>query len=204
MTGFGRALPVLMAALIGVPALAAGGEDPDWPCIQRLVPEISAGMVWAGPPLDQAPGWEEDAELSKLAPRLAKRVMPLAEAERVIEDFAGKQGAARDRKLTMLFAGIFEKINDERNTVIAGIKRFAKRQKRLAGRIEGQLAALDSLPAGQGAEQDARRADLVEKNRWDSRIYEQREASLTYLCETPVLLEQRLFALGRTIQYHLD
>ena len=204
MTSLARALPVLMLALTGSPALAAGGEDLDWPCIQRLVPEISAGMVWAGPPLDQALEWREDAEVAEAATRMAKRAMPLAEAEQAIEEFAVRHGAAKDPKLTMLFAGVFEEINGKRATVIAGIKRFTRRQKQLAGRIEAQLGELDSLTPGQGAEQDARRAELIEQNRWDSRIYEQREASLTYLCETPVLLEQRLFALGRAIQYHLE
>lgn len=204
MTDLARALPVLMLALAGFPALAAAGEDSDWPCVQRLVPEISAGMVWAGPPLDKASGWRDDADVAGIAPRLAKRVMPLDEAEREIEALADGRGADKDRKLTLLFAGIFENINDERTKVIAGIMRFTQRQKQLAGRIETQLGELDTQPSSQGAEQDARRADLIERNHWDSRIYEQREASLTYLCETPVLLEQRLFALGRAIQYHLD
>ena len=41
-------------------AAAAAAEDPDWPCVQRLMPEISPATVWGGPPLDDAaPAWRE-------------------------------------------------------------------------------------------------------------------------------------------------
>jgi len=44
---------------------------------------------------------------------------------------------------------------------------------------------------------------LSEQLNWDTRVYDEREQSLRYVCETPVLLEQRLFALGRHIAEHL-
>ena len=34
---------------------------------------------------------------------------------------------------------------------------------------------------------------------WDMRIFQDRQQALTYVCETPVILEQRVFALGRAI-----
>ena len=34
---------------------------------------------------------------------------------------------------------------------------------------------------------------------WDQRVFTDRQQSLTYVCETPVILEQRLFALGRAL-----
>ena len=42
-----------------------------------------------------------------------------------------------------------------------------------------------------------------EKLDWDTRIFTDRQAQLTYVCETPVILEQRAFALGRAIAGHL-
>ncbi|RYI14311.1 MAG: hypothetical protein EON48_11985, partial [Acetobacteraceae bacterium] len=42
-----------------------------------------------------------------------------------------------------------------------------------------------------------------EKLDWDVRIFTDRQAQLTYVCETPVILEQRAFALGRAIAGHL-
>jgi hypothetical protein len=35
-------------------ALAAMNTDPDWPCIQRKVPELSIASLWQGPPADDA------------------------------------------------------------------------------------------------------------------------------------------------------
>ena len=185
-------------------AAIAAGEDPDWPCIQRLVPEISAGMVWAGPPLDEAPDWRDDSAISDLAARLTDRRLPPAKTEALIEEFAHGRRADNDRQLTMLFAAVLDRINRERLSVIEGIRRFTRRQRALASRIESALAEIDTLPDKGTAEQEARRAALIEQTRWDTRIYEEREKSVTYLCETPVLLEQRVFKLGRTIQGFLD
>jgi hypothetical protein len=42
-------------------------------------------------------------------------------------------------------------------------------------------------------------SQLSEEIAWDTRVYEEREQSLTYVCETAVLLEQRLFQIGRHI-----
>lgn len=204
----GRLGPAVLAGiwivLASGPGLAAATE-PDWPCVQRLVPHVSAGMVWAGPSLDAVPDWQSDPQISELAGELSRRALPMSEAEARVEAFADAASADKNRRLTMLFAGILEKINAERSSVIAGIKRYARRQQTLAARIESTLAELDALPRqGGSAEEEARRAELSERNLWDTRVYEERERSLAYLCETPVLLEQRIFALGRTIQYLLD
>ncbi len=41
-------------------AAAAASEDPDWRCVQRLMPEISPATVWGGPPVDDAArAWRE-------------------------------------------------------------------------------------------------------------------------------------------------
>lgn len=204
----GRLGPGLLLGLwilvAGEPGLAVGTAS-DWPCIQRLVPQVSAAMVWAGPPLDGLPDLQSDPELLKLTGELSRRALPMSEAEARVEAFASAQGPDKDSRLTMLFAGILDRINAERSSVIDGIKRYARRQQALAARIESTLAEMDALPRQGGSpEQDARRIELRERNIWDSRIYEERERSLNYLCETPVLLEQRIFALGRAIQYHLD
>src|SRR3546814_4158633 len=46
--------------------------------------------------------------------------------------------------------------------------------------------------------------DLTEQLNWSIRIFDEREKSMTYLCEQPVLLEQRAFALGRTIYFFVE
>lgn len=186
-------------------ARAASGDDPDWPCIQRKVPEVSAGMVWAGPPVDElGAGWRDDVAVSQLAGTLARRAVSLEDARKTIADFAAGLAADRNAKLTMLFAGTLTVINKERSQIIDGIRRYARRQAALAKRIEDQTAAFNRLTAAEDAAQKAERAELQEQILWDSRIYDERERSLTYVCEQPVLLEQRIFALSREIMNHLE
>jgi hypothetical protein len=42
-------------------------------------------------------------------------------------------------------------------------------------------------------------AELSNRVQWDTRVFEDRRRALTYVCETPALIEQRLGALARTI-----
>jgi len=52
----GRIALTFLVAALGVvgarSAPAANGQDPDWPCLQRKVSEISPAQVWTGPSLD--------------------------------------------------------------------------------------------------------------------------------------------------------
>lgn len=180
-------------------ASAAASADPDWPCIQRLVPRISAAQVWAGPEPSPA-DWRGDLEVSRLASKLAARATPLAETEKLVEAFAEAQPKqAVNAKLTALFGRSLEVINRDRASIIAGIKRFAQRQRALAKRIREARATLKQAAGTAAAD-----SDLTEQLTWDLRIFDEREKSLTYLCEQPVLLEQRAFALGRTIYFFVE
>jgi hypothetical protein len=187
------------------PAVAAGSEDPDWPCIQRKVSEISPAQVWNGPPLDSVgDSWRDDDALASLARILASRRTEMAAAASLIADFAAKAETDRNRRLVMLFAGVLATINQERSSILAGIGRYARRQKALAQKIEAQTTELDGLPESGTADQNARRNELEEMQTWDTRIFQERERSLKYVCELPVTLEQRAFAIGKEIAAHLE
>ena len=192
--------------LLGPGALwAADPEDPDWPCIQRKVPEISAGMVWAGPPVEGLEQeWRAEAEVAALAQRIAARSTSVADGKKAIEAFAARSTTDKDHRLTLLFAAMLDAVNAERGTIIGGIKRYAQRQGKLAARIQQQIEELNQLSDASSEEQKARRRELEEQHLWDTRIYEERERSLSYVCEQPVLLEQRIFTLAREIMMHLD
>lgn len=194
---------VLALLLWAAPAAlqAADPADPDWPCIQRKIPEISAGMVWAGPPLDEAAaGWRDDPEVAGLVGELSARSVPLEAAQRKAEAYAEGLAAERNARLTRLFAGLLQTINRERAQIIAGIERYTRKQRALAQRIEETGAKLDSI----AEEQRAVREQLEQQQAWDIRIYQDREQSLTYLCQQPVDLEQRLFQLARTLAGQLE
>ena len=192
--------------VLAIRSAGAAGNDPDWPCVQRKVQEISAGQVWNGPPLDGiGDSWRSDPALADLARTIASRRTDMSEAKKKIAEFAMAAGAEKNRRLTLLFAGVLDTINADRGSIIAGIGRYARRQQRLAQRISAQSAELDKLPAQGGSdEQIDRREELLEIQTWDARIFRERERSLQYVCELPVLLDQRAFALGREVAAHLD
>jgi hypothetical protein len=190
----------LSAAGPGRAAVAAVGEDPDWPCVQRLVPEIAPAVVWAGPPLDSVDA-EPSPAIDQLAEELAARRVPLEEAEIQVEDFAETLAAERkESQLTLLFARTLEIINRERSSIIQGIKKYAQGERALAETITEKNERLRELPADRVLERQA----LIAERDWDIRIYDDRRSALPYLCEQPVLLEQRAFALGRAIAGHLE
>lgn len=195
-----------VAATIAVaaPAASIAATGGDWPCVQRKVARLSIGQMWNGP---AATGdWKADPEIRDLALSLASRRLPVEEAGPLIDAFAQKAGADKAAKLTLLFSGVFEVIDRDRATVVAGIERYSKRQQALAVRIGDahlQVAELKRSGDTSNAVLDKiedQEAALV----WDTRIYEEREQSLTYVCEVPVLYEQRAFAIAKLIQAKLD
>ena len=191
---------LLIAVLAAGPAFAASGTDPDWPCIQRKQPHLSLGQVWTGPvPDDATTALAADPQIDQLAARLEQRRLPIADAEADIATFAADADNAR---LTALMVAIFDKLDPDRSALIAGIARYGQKQVDMAARIEDRRAEMDRLSAADPPDFDAIDAAEAALD-WDQRVFTERQQSLTYVCETPVLLEQRAFALGRAIASHL-
>jgi len=205
--GMGICLALLgLLAIVG-PSRAADPESPDWPCIQRKIPEISAGMMWAGPAVqEQDRSWRRDESLAALVGEFAERRLPIEAAKLRIDDFAAGLGADKAQKLTLLFTGLLQSINAVRGEIIEGIERYTRRQRVLADKVRSMTVELGALRAKTAASDDERAAarKLEEELVWQTRIFDEREQSLTYVCESPVLLEQRLFALARQIMSHLE
>ena len=202
-----RTLRVIAAALsvfVATPALSAQNHDPDWPCIQRKVPELSLGQIWNGPELPQsAADWSMDPGISALVQELAARRVPVADAQEKIFEFAASlpddQAIAR---MTMLVQGLFDHMNGERSHVISGIARYARRQIEMASLLRKEASAVDTLRAKPDA--DANEVALrTDRLIWQTRVFEERVQSLTYVCEVPTLIEQRLYALAKTISESL-
>jgi hypothetical protein len=183
---------------------AAAQAAPDWPCIQRLVPELAVSQMWAGPPPEGAQSSPEaDGEVAQLAHRLASRSMPLEEAEAAIDQFAaGLAPKERNAELARLFRDVLQQINQERSEIIAGIKRYTRKQRSLAEKIAQDSRQLADLQPG--TTPDAETRELLSERQWDVRVFEDRRRILTQICEQPVLLEQRAFALSRAVQARLE
>jgi hypothetical protein len=197
-------LAVLAAAPSAAPAAAAEPADADWPCIQRLVPQLAASQMWAGPPPEGGENASSaDGEVAPLAHRLASRSMPDDEAEAAIDAFAnGLAPEERNAGLARLFHDVLQQINQERSQIIAGIKRYTRKQQHLAAKISQDSQRLADLQPG--TTPDAPTQELLEARQWDLRVFQDRQRILTHICEQPVLLEQRAFSLSRAMQARLE
>ena len=100
--------------------------------------------------------------------------------------------------LSALMLAIFDRVEPHRAALMDGIARYGRKQVDLAARIEGHRHEMARLEAIDPPDFDAIDAQ-EEQLDWDMRIFQDRQQALTYVCETPVILEQRVFALGRAI-----
>jgi hypothetical protein len=188
-------------------AQAADAANPDWPCIQRKVATLTSVQMWDGPDVDDLAQWKDNEETRRLVAVLVSRRVPLEQAAASIAQFAAAQPQdKRDEALKLLFAGLLSTVNTDRATVMNGIERFQRRQKARAAEIERQDAELRQLKERAAADENAR-AELSaaqDRHNWDIRVFTERQQSLPLACEVPVVIEQRLFELGREIRSHMN
>jgi hypothetical protein len=185
-------------------ALAADPRYPDWPCNQIKVPEMSVAAVWAGPPIDDVESVpERDPAIRNLVAQLAARRTPLEDAQKTIADVITGDAAERQRKAKVIFAGLFKALNAERGEVMNGIERFSRKQREFADQVRLTILQLRELQNTPGRDQ-TKVNELVSRVEWDTRIFDERSRTIGYVCEVPVLIEQRLFALARAIQQALE
>ncbi len=173
------------------------GAAPEWwPCAQRYVPELSAGVFWTGAlPKDGA--WQSYQNIVELAAVVTDRNLPLAQAVAMLKEFFGERNGAKPEAAQLLAGAMTEAANMRRDRVMAGIRRFGERQQMMVMRIEKQANKIGDIE--QGKEPAATLNDLRARQKWDIRVFEEREKLTAALCEQPVLLEQRLFSLGRNL-----
>jgi hypothetical protein len=187
--------------------MAENANGSDWPCVQRRVATVTSAQMWDGPDVDDLTQWRDNDEMKKLIARLLSRRIPLDQATDAIDRFAAKQQPnERDQALKLLFAGLVDTTNNDRAIVIHGIERFQQRQKARAAEIERQQAELRHLKERATSDVPTR-AELEaaeERHQWDVRVFTERQQSIPLACEVPVLIEQRLFELGRAIRTHMS
>jgi DNA polymerase III alpha subunit len=194
---------VLGVLASGSASLAADPRYPDWPCTQAKVPEISLAAVWAGPPLDDTKDkWKDDAKVGALVARLAARRTPLEEAQKAITEYLS---ASADKATAgkLLFAGLFDALNAQRSSVMNGLERVTRKQREAAEKIRADTLALQALQGASTPDQ-TRIDELGNQLVWQTRIFEDRRQVVKFVCEVPTAIDQRLFALGRTIQQEME
>jgi Spy/CpxP family protein refolding chaperone len=199
-----KLIAAIIAAVAGIATANAAprNADPDWPCQQVKVGELSVAAFWSGAAIDPATsGWQANDAVAALVAAVTQRRLPMEAAAQRISDFA--KGEDRDRTLPLVFAGVFDVLNAEREKVISGLDRFGQRQKTLA---EGLRQDSEALRAAQTANppDDAKIAELTQRLLWDQQLFESRRQSLSAACDLPTIIEQRLYGLAQAIQAHIN
>ena len=176
------------------PLLAADPVDPDWPCMQRRVEHLSIGVLWPEPIPEPDSPLADD--LREVAAQLALRRVSDEQARELLAEVEARHPDFGTADYGRLFQATFQQIDRQRAQIVAGIGRYAQNQETLASEIDRLQAEMAALEAAD--ESDFDRIDEVEAE-LDGRIrvFNDRARSLTYVCESPVLLEQRAYAIAQ-------
>jgi len=187
-----------VAALEVIPAWAASPprtEDPDWPCQQRLVPQLAAASYWSGP-LDAEGDWRVDPEVAELVRRLTPRQVTTEEGLAAIAAFAKMASSNRPHRLALAFRGMLEQTNRERADLIAHLRQMGHRQRELTDLVARLNDELKSVPPAATDQ----RLDLQQRHDFTARNFAEIQRTIRYACETPVVLDARLGAWARALQ----
>ncbi|MCM2502241.1 hypothetical protein NDN16_00985 [Aureimonas altamirensis] len=171
----------------------------DWPCMQRKVARMDAAQIWPAAPETAAAAERTPAE-RQLVREIAQRRVAIPDARQRLTDYlAALPTERRKAAAEAVFVDLLHELNRERADVINGIGRYAGKQKTLAESIRAETAKFDRLMSQPMPDQNevAREQEAL---LWQTRVFDERRQSLTYVCEVPVLIEQRMFALGRVLR----
>lgn len=186
--------------LLGVFALAIGAAgppaDPDWPCMQRLVPTLTASTLWGGH--DAAGDWRADPAVAAVVAAVAPRGVSAADGTARLDQFVATVPAAdRPAVSAQVFAGLVDETNVQRSQIIDRLRDIARRQRTLTELTSRVTVDLRALPADAPA---AQREEIVSRRGFLIREYEQIERTIRYACEAPVQMEQKLGVLAQALQ----
>ncbi|UYG03309.1 hypothetical protein OCT51_19335 [Halomonas sp. LR3S48] len=196
----GVAMGLMLGGVAQVEAQRAAAGPPDWPCVQRLIPELAWGTIWTGPPLDELEqDWWEDEEIGQVVRFATLRSTPEEQALARVREFIDTVDEEEaEQRLTLLFSGLFELTNRERRRAIEGIRRASRAQ---LTRLETVSAMVDELEERR-ADDEADAAEierLSEALFWEQRTFQHRQQALPAMCDQPYLLEERLSRMVREI-----
>ncbi|MDD9727989.1 hypothetical protein PVV74_21290 [Roseovarius sp. SK2] len=182
------------------PAMAEDFSDPTWPCVQRKVETLSLGLMWPiALPEDEVEDPALAAGIRDLAGTLAVRRLEMDTLRQAAEEFTDRWPEDTEANLGRAFAQTFKSLNTRRSQIINGIADFSLGQIALAEKIDEMRLEMDTALEAENPDFD-RVDELEEKLDWDQVIYSDRQQSITYLCETPQLIEKRLFAIAQMLQ----
>lgn len=200
MSTFKKLCLALAMGAVCAPAQSADFSDPTWPCVQRKVENLSLGLMWPFPVDAAAIALDETqaSDIRDLAGYLSLRRVDLESLQPRVDAFAQKyEGDVQ--LLGLVFESVFTPLSKRRGRIISGIEDFSLGQIALADKIDGNRMEMDAIMTTDAPDFD--RVDVLEEQLdWDQVIYTDRQRNISYLCETPTLLERRLFSISQMLQ----
>jgi len=196
-------LAIAIMASLAPPAVAQfkGKADPDWPCQQIKTPTFSLASIWAGPQLDlDSQSWRNESDVADLKAQMAQRRVPIADVEAAITDLKAKAGRDANPKLLRALAAAFTDLSQQRSQIIDGLDRIGRKQKALADRIRAENEAVQKSSDPNHDGQASPGPDNQQGLLWDLRVFDDRRQTVSYVCETPTLIEQRIGEIARAVQ----
>ena len=158
--------------------------------MQRYQPTLTAGTYWTGPP--PASDWHNDQQIAALVAAIAPRTVPLDQAVRQLNGFiAGLPASNRDAELSIVFAGLVDETNRQRDQIVARLHDLTRRQREITHIVEG-------IPANPNA--DPATDEVTQRRGFLLREFDGTERTIRYACEIPVSLEARLGEFGRVLE----
>ena len=181
-------LLVLLAAPGSVRAqFQIPGQDPNWPCAQRLVTELSPGSYWNGP-VPSHTTWRDDETLFTLVTEIVDRDTPENDALGKLRAYVSALPVdKREAMLPAVFSALVDETNDERSLLIQRLEQLGERQRGMGDTIARLSNHIDALPAS-----DPARVEVTEQRDFDVRAFSETQHTMRYACEAPANMERRL------------
>ena len=190
------ALWLLLAGPVAAPASAQiQHEDPDWPCVQRLVPTLGAAAYWGGPEPAEGTGWRNDPATAALVAATAPRSVDVEHGTALLQaHLAALPPPARPAAAARVMEGLTDAINEQRSVIIERLRNLTRRQRGVADRVSSSSAQLRALPPD-----SPQRPDLTVQRTFILREFDEVQRTIVYACEAPVEMEARLGSYARAL-----
>ena len=83
-----------------------------------------------------------------------------------------------------MLVGLFNVLDQERGSVMAGLDRFGRRQKELAAEIRGDNEKLRALQTEPASDPKAVQ-QMTQQVNWEVEVFQDRRQALSYACDVP-------------------
>jgi len=201
----GLLLIALAFVLSSYRPVSANTPDPEWPCIQALVPVVELGVLWPEVLTEDDLGqWKKDKRVEPLARKLGALVQYTDAERQLVEQFI-EQTPQTDQVsvLNRLAEGTLAVANQRRTHYIKGIKKYTRQQTAISLQIQDGLNKLAQLEQENSQADPTERDELRDTMAWHQRVFDQREHAMTALCDQPVLVEQTTSDVLRDLAQYL-